>query len=90
MYVCNVCMYVRMYVCTYVRMYVCTYVRMYVCTYVRMYVCTYVRMYVCTYVRLWVMDLEVWLNGRLLSATATSITMRMGIYLKISFLPFSI
>ena len=28
MYVCNVCMYVRMYVCTYVRMYVCMYVCM--------------------------------------------------------------
>jgi hypothetical protein len=52
-YVCNVCMYVCVYVCAYVCnvcMYVCVYVCAYVCNacmYVCIYVCTYVCMYVC-------------------------------------------
>ena len=47
MYVCKLCMYVRMYVCMHVCMYACMYVRMYVCIYVCMYVHVCTCMYVC-------------------------------------------
>jgi len=45
MYICNVCMFVCVYVYMYVCMYICN-----VCMYVCMFVCVYVYMYVCMYV----------------------------------------